>query len=745
MSNLIGDDIHIKPRETTGEAGAGNRARVLLPLPLRGPYDYLLPPSLVPQRGLLVRAPFGKRDMVGVVWDAAPNDNTETIAPEKLRQAEPLDGHPILPTPLCDFIDWVAGYTLSAPGAVLAQALRVSEALLPETPRPAFIRASLEPARQTPARARVLDVMKDGLARELSDIAELAQVSPSVVKGLAREGALINASLPEFAPLSKPNPDFDSIVLSPDQARAASSLREQVAKQAFGVSLLDGVTGSGKTETYFEAVAEALARNQQVLILLPEIALTVQFLERFAKRFGAPALEWHSELGARARRRAWRAVRSGEARVVAGARSALFLPFSSLGLIVVDEEHEQAYKQEEGVIYHARDMAVVRARIENCPIILSSATPSLETYVNAKSGRYQWLKLEHRHGAATLPEVRLVDMRVERGEVGEYISPPLREALRTTLAASEQALLFLNRRGYAPLTLCAACGHKQTCVQCSAWLVEHRARKRLVCHHCGYETRMPEACPQCQEAHSFIACGPGVERLEEELRTAFPEARIAIASSDTFAGARETQERIRAFAKGEIDVLIGTQIVAKGHHFPSLTLAAVIDADLGGMAGDPRAAERSFQLLQQVAGRAGRAEKPGLVLIQTRNPDDKVMQALAANNRDDFYAEEIDTRQRSHAPPFGRLAAIILAGPDGGKVRDTARALAKAAPRAKGISVWGPSPAFYQMLRGKTRERLLVQSAKDVDIQAYLRAWLAGVSIPSNVRLTVDVDPVSFF
>jgi primosomal protein N' (replication factor Y) len=471
----------------------------------------------------------------------------------------------------------------------------------------------------------------------------------------------------------------------------------------------------------------------------------VQFLERFAARFGVRPAEWHSDLSQKERRHVWRAALSGEARVVVGARSALYLPFKELGLVIVDEEHEQAYKQEDGAIYHARDMAVVRCRIEQCPVVLASATPSLESYVNATAGRYAHLRLQNRHGNAVLPEVRLIDMREDRGEPGTFLSPTLREALAVTLGAGEQAMLFLNRRGYAPLTLCETCGHKLVCRQCSAWLVEHRYRKRLVCHHCGYETGLPPACPQCHSAGTFAACGPGVERVAEEFRAVFPDARMAIASSDTMTGPAETQAAIRAMGKRETDVLIGTQIVAKGHHFPQLTLVGVVDADLGGSDGDLRARERTFQLLHQVSGRAGRAEKPGLVLMQTRNPKDAVMQALTSSDRDAFYEQERKYREAAHAPPFGRLAAIILSGHDGDAVREAGRLLAKAAPAARGVKVWGPTPAFYALLRGQTRERLLVQAEKSIDIQAYLRTWLRATSLPRSVRVVVDVDPVSFF
>jgi primosomal protein N' (replication factor Y) len=716
------------------------RAAVLLPLPLPAPYDYVLPEGVVPKRGLLVRAPLGGRELIGIVWGAADGG----VAREKLKLASPISDFR-LPPMLCDFIDWVARYTLSPPGAVLAQALRAPGVFDPEIPRKALRIGAATPPRLNPARERVLTLMADGLARMPGEIAELTGVSVSVVRGLADSGALKWVSLPEFAACPEPDAAFDAVKLSPDQLRAAEHLRDAVKKREFSVALLDGVTGSGKTEAYFEAVAEALSEGRQALILLPEIALTVQFLDRFEARFGCRPVEWHSDLSLRERKRSYRAVMKGDARVVVGARSALFLPFSKLGLIVVDEEHEHAYKQEEGVIYHARDMAVVRARLENCAIVLASATPSLETYVNAKTRRYEWLKLAHRHGAAEMPEVRLVDLREQQGEPGQFLSPVLRTALEDTLRAGEQVLLFLNRRGYAPLTLCTVCGRKETCRNCSAWMVEHRYRKRLVCHHCAYETPIPEHCLQCGAEHSIVACGPGVERVEEEFRAAFPEARVAVASSDTLLGPAQTQATIRAFAAGEIDVIIGTQIVAKGHHFPQLTLAGIIDADLGGGAGDPRAAERSFQLLHQVAGRSGRGEKPGLVLIQTRNPDDPVMQALASHARDDFLEEQMRQRERGGAPPYGRLASLILAGADGARVRSVGRELASTAPRARGLTVWGPAPAFYQVLRGRTRERLLVQAEKSVDIQGYIRAWLAEVKIPSSVRLTVDIDPISFF
>ena len=717
---------------------AGQVATVLLPLPLDKSWDYLLPPGQIAKRGLLVRVPLGSRRLVGVVWGVAKGD----VTPDRLKAAEVIDER-WLPQPLCDFVDWVAQYTVSAPGAVLAQVLRVQGIFAGEPERRGLVLGHAAD-RQTSARARIAELLGDGDPRSAAEIAKYARVSASVITAMAKSGELRWTPLRDV-PCPEPDHSFDAVKLTPDQLRAAEHMREAVKKREFSVVLLDGVTGSGKTEAYFEAVAEALAEGRQALILMPEIALTVQFLERFAARFGCRPVDWHSSLSPAARRHTYRQVMKGEARVVAGARSALFLPFAKLGLIVVDEEHDHGYKQEDGVIYHARDMAVVRARFENCPIVLASATPSLESYVNARSGRYEWLKLTHRHGLAEMPEVRLIDMRASICEPGQFLSPPLRDALRAGLAAGEQSLVFLNRRGYAPLTVCTSCGRKETCRNCSAWLVEHRQRGRLVCHHCGHESAIPTACAECGAENALIACGPGVERVEEELRAAFPEARVAIASSDTLQDAAEAQRFIRAFSAGEIDILIGTQIVAKGHHVPNLTLAGVVDADLGSGAGDPRAAERTFQLLHQVSGRSGRGEKPGLVLIQTRNPDDPVMRALVSGSRDSFLEEEIASREHGMMPPFGRLASLIVAGRDADLVRSTGRKLAAAAPKADGIAVWGPAPAFYQMLRGRTRERLLVHAAKNINVQNYLRAWMKEIEIPRAVRLTIDVDPLSFY
>ena len=559
-----------------------------------------------------------------------------------------------------------------------------------------------------------------------------------------------------------PDPDFAPAALEPDQAQAAKALVERVDERAFSATLLEGVTGSGKTEVYFEAVAAALRANRQALILLPEIALTAQFLDRFAARFGVRPGEWHS--GATARRRAalWGAVASGEVRVVAGARSALFLPFADLGLIVVDEEHEGAYKQEDGVAYHARDMAVVRARLESAPVVLTSATPSIETRVNAEQGRYGWLKLSARFGERPMPQLAAIDLRKEGPPRGRWLSPRLIAGVEQGLARGEQSLLFLNRRGYAPLTLCRTCGHRFQCPNCSTWLVEHRFRRALLCHHCGHVEQRPDLCPVCQEADSLTPCGPGVERLAEEAQTLFPQARLLVLSSDFPGGLEHLRRQLDEAARGAYDLIIGTQLVAKGHNFPLLTLVGVVDADVGLANGDPRAAERTFQMLQQATGRAGRGEQPGRALLQTWQPDHPVIAALLSGDAERFYAQETEERRRGALPPFGRLAAIVVSGADRGAAESHARALARAAfslpPNERWrlapiggeidsgeIQLFGPAEAPIAMLRGRHRFRLAVKAPRSADLQGFLRATLAAAPPPrGGVRVSVDVDPQSF-
>ena len=719
---------------------------VLLPLPLGGAYDYRAPEGQALAPGDFVEVPLGARRMIGVVWDSRLGGAPAPAA--KLKSAlRRLDAPPMRPG-LRRLVEWVANYTLAPPGAVLRMAMSVPAALEPPRPTVAYRLSGADPeasgARLTAARRRVLAALSDGRALSGPELARAAGVGTAVIHGMAATGLVEAASLPPPAPFDPPDWRRAGPELSPAQAAAADDLTAKVAARAFAAVLLDGVTGAGKTEVYFEAIAAALAEGRQALVLLPEIALTAQWLDRFRARFGASPAEWHSDLTAAQRRRTWRAVATGEAQVVVGARSALFLPFPELGLIVVDEEHDGAFKQEEGVTYSARDMAVVRAHVEGFPILLVSATPSLETLVNVEAGRYSALHLPDRHAGATLPEIQLVDLRREPPPRGRWISPVLQGAITAALAAGEQAMLFLNRRGYAPLTLCRACGHRLHCPNCTAWLVEHRFHRILQCHHCGFTIPPPPTCPKCGAEDSLVPCGPGVERIAEDVAALFPEARCAVMASDTVTGPQAAGEFVRRVNAHEIDVLIGTQIVAKGHHFPLLTVVGVIDADLGLAGGDLRAGERTFQLLSQVAGRAGRAERPGRVFLQTWQPDNPVMQALARGDRERFLEAEKASRRDAGMPPFGRLAALILSGPEPAAVEAAARALARAAPFDEEVRVLGPAPAPLALLRGQYRWRLLLKASRRTNLQEVLRTWLAGVTLDKGVRLQVDVDPYSF-
>ena len=737
----------------TGDPGDPSKPpclRVLLPLPLSGTFSYAVPPELALSPGDYVTVPLGRREVIGLVWEAPPDESA--VPAEKLKAVHARLDLPPLSQDHRRFIDWVAGYSLAPPGAVLRMTLSSPGALMPPKPMRRVRRADRPtPAdlKLTPARRRTLSAAEDGFARSQAELARTAGVGIGVIKGLIAAGALEELEIVPQLPVGAPDPNRPGPSLSVEQRAAADDLTGKVAN-GFSVTLLDGVTGSGKTEVYFEAVAAALAAGRQVLVLLPEIALSAQWLQRFARRFGTAPVEWHSDLKSTERRLAWRAVAEGRAKVVVGARSALFLPYSELGLIVVDEEHEAAFKQEDGVIYHARDMAVVRARLGDFPIVLASATPSLESMVNAQSGKYGEVRLPNRHGGAELPKVQLIDLRRDPPrrdpDIGvSWLSPPLLRAVEETLQSGAQALLYLNRRGYAPLTLCRACGHRFECPSCSAWLVEHRFLGRLICHHCGYTTRTPEACPACGETEALTPVGPGVERLAEEVTRRFPAARLQIMSSDSIHGPAETSELIRRIQAHELDIVIGTQLAAKGHHFPLLTLVGVIDADLGLKGGDLRAGERTYHLLHQVAGRAGRAERPGRVLIQTYDPDHPVMQALVQGDRDRFLALEAEQRQAGDWPPFGRLAALILSAPDPDMADRAARLVARSAPLLPDLRVLGPAEAPLAVLRGRHRRRFLVKARRTLPLQQVLRRWLAELELPNAVRLTVDIDPYSFW
>ena len=714
---------------------------VLVPLPVPAPYSYAVPEGMAVEPGSVVQVPLGPRQVIGVVWDG---EDDGTLDPKKLRAIEKVFDCPPLGREMRDFIAWIAAYTLTPPGLVARMALRAPAAFDPEPMIEGLRFLGGSPERMTPARTRVLELAQDGLSWTRSGLAHAAGVSLSVVDGLLAQGLFDTVFLPPPPVVAKPDPDFIAPRIAGPQKDAAADLVTAVKAGDFSVSLIDGVTGSGKTEVYFEAIAETLRRGKQVLILLPEIALTASFMERFQERFGSKPAEWHSELAPRMREKVWRQAVTGEVRVVAGARSALFLPFEDLGLIIVDEEHDPAYKQEDRVFYNARDMAVVRGRISNFPVVLVSATPSVESQVNGQSGRYTTIHLPTRFGDAALPDLHLVDMRRHPPQRGGFLSPVMLRAVGKTIEKGEQALLFLNRRGYAPLTLCRVCGHRFQCPNCSSWLVEHRFRGQIQCHQCGYAERTPEACPECGTLDHLAACGPGVERIAEEVEKHFPDARTIVLSSD-MGGVKRLRLELDAIARGEADIVIGTQLVAKGHNFPMMTLVGIVDADLGLANGDPRAAERTFQLLHQVTGRAGRTGLKSHGLLQTYQPGHPVMQAIVSGDAEAFYDREINEREKAMLPPFGRLASIIVSADTRPDAESHARGLRQAAPEVTGIMVLGPAEAPLALVRGRHRFRLLVHGRRNSDLQAYLRELLSrGPKERGSVHVQVDIDPQSF-
>ncbi|PCK00482.1 MAG: primosomal protein N' [Zetaproteobacteria bacterium] len=743
---------------TADEARAsGDVMRVLVPYPVDKAYDYIVPLHMDVAPGDYVCVPLMNREISGVVWGEATGD----VNPKKLKAI--ISKYDLDPMPKVgrDFIDWVAGYTLGTLGSVLKMSLSAPAGLTPPKPARGFRRNRhfKIPAKGLSAqRKKVLEIVADRKTRIASELADMAGCSAAVIKGMAAKDMLEEVSVYNPAPCLYPDYKNNETDLSEDQRMVADELCDDVRAGVYSASLLDGVTGAGKTEVYFEAVAEALKQGQQVVILLPEIALSNAFLKRFKSRFGcAPAL-WHSHLTPAQRRSAWRGVAQGDSRVVVGARSALFLPYKNLGLIIVDEEHDPAYKQEDGVIYNARDMAVVRAHLGKIPVCLVSATPSLETMLNAweeplGSGRYKHLILESRFGGAVLPDISVVDLRADRPDRQCFLSSAVLEAVQKTLDAGDQSLLFLNRRGYAPLTLCRTCGHRFECPRCTAWLVEHRSSGRLHCHHCGFQTAIPKNCPECDDMDSLAACGPGVERIFEEAKLNFPDARIMILASDTADSNEELKAMLDEIIAGEVDIIIGTQIIAKGHHFPNLTFVGVIDADLGLKGGDLRAAERTYQMLHQVAGRAGREQKRGHVILQSWMPDHRIMKAMASSShgggRDEFLSVEAAEREAANMPPYSRLVAIIISGREESLVFEVAKALGRASPQGVNddglrIQTLGPAPAPMARLRGRYRYRLLVRADKAINIQKTVAHWVHGVKTPSTVRVYIDIDPQSF-
>lgn len=719
-----------------------NRARLLIFNAALGPLDYRVPEGMHVEPGSVVAAPLGPRQIVGIVWEAERLPGSE-VPDAKLRPLLAVLPVPPLKAQLRRLIEWTADY-YCAPLASVARMVLASGGALrgPATITEYRLSGGL-PERMTPQRAAAIAAL-EGEQATMRELAGIAGVSEGVLRGLCNQGVLEPVQVDCDRPYPPARADRAIPTLSPGQQEVADRFVDAVHARRFVPFLLDGVTGSGKTECYMEGIAAALEEGRQTLVLLPEIALTEAFLRRFEDRFGAAPVVWHSSLKSTERRRAWRAIAAGTAQVVVGARSALFLPYAKLGLIVVDEAHEVSFKQDEGVRYNARDVAVMRARFESLPVILASATPALESLQMAESGVYERLVLDDRYGGARLPAIDTLDLTEEKPDRGRWLAPRLVAAMEDRLAKGEQSLLFLNRRGYAPLTLCRNCGFRFECPNCTAWLVEHRLSRRLACHHCGHETQPPPACPECGEPDCLVACGPGVERIADEVAEILPEARVAVVTSDTVNSPEKAAEFVAKAEGGAIDVIVGTQLVTKGFHFPELTLVGVVDADLGLEGGDLRAAERTYQQVAQVAGRAGRGAKPGEVLIQTRHPTAPVIAALAAGDRDAFYEAETEARRHAGAPPFGRWAALIVSSEDEAEAKEAANLIGGTRPSVEDVAILGPAPAPLSLLRGRYRYRLLLNARRSAQVQDVIRDWLAPLRFPQGVRVSIDIDPYSF-
>ena len=718
---------------------------VLPALPFDKPFDYKVNREV--EVGQIVEVPFGKIRQVGIVYSLQPSMEVNA---DKIKSVSKYFDFPPLKSELLRFMEWVAKYNMAPLGMVLKMVLSVRSVfeLSPMTVLYTLSGKTLAEAKlkNSDARWQVMELLKHAPYTR-QEIAAGAGVSQSVIKTLIDAEVLKPVYVENKAEFLEPVGDYVKVDLTCEQKSAAELLCRKVGS-GFSVTLLDGVTGSGKTEVYFEAVAKALESGKQVLILVPEISLTTQWLERFKKRFGVRPANWHSGLTVKERTDTWKAIVEGRVKVIVGARSALFLPYTNLGLIVIDESHDHSFKQEDVVNYQGRDMAIVRAKIEHLPVILSTATPDLETLVNVEDGKYDCVKLRSRYADAELPQIKIVDMKKDKPQKGEWgvswLAPTLADALAENLQKGEQSVLFLNRRGYAPLLICRDCGHRIQCPSCSAWLTEHKNAGKLMCHHCGYVDEIPEKCPHCGSAEGLTACGPGVERVAEEVEKRFPTAKVDILSSDSATSFTAVSKIIGKMERKEIDILVGTQIIAKGHHFPDLTLVGIVDADLGLMSSDLRAAEQTYQLLSQVSGRAGRGEKSGTVYVQTLQPDNNVLKALVEQDRDLFMDFEKESRRLLNYPPFGKLASLIISGSNQHTTAMVAAEFGKTAPHTDFISVLGPAPAPLFMLRDKYRFRLLLKTARNINIQEVVKQWLGMVKVPPSIRVEVDIDPYSF-
>ncbi len=725
----------------------GTIVKVLVPNVVNYGYDYRLGDDA--ELGTFVRCSVMNRPYIGVVFGVGDSD----LPPEKIKNVSAVLPYK-LPVATLQWIQRMSEWTLMAPGAVLRLILNVPDAFNePKTEQLYAYNFDSKNAKMTENRQMVLDAFQINNNEPMSatDIQNIARVGPSVVKTMiTREMLLPVSTRRRTESFNYEYADKGNIELNAEQRAAADSIGRDITHGGFSVNLIDGITGSGKTQVYFDSVWRAYSAGRSVLLMMPEIALTTQFIKRFESRFGAPPIVWHSNLTAARRRDIWRGVLTGEIKIIVGTRSALFLPWQDLGLIIIDEEHDSSYKQEDMGNYHGRDMAILRAKLEKIPVVLASATPSEETMNNVEAGRYGHHVLKSRYGGAELPKIETIDLREHRP--AEYkindetragaLSPILCDAIRETITNHRQVMLFINRRGFAPITQCKKCGWVATCPECSVGMTYHKKLGKLLCHICGRIKTLPDKCPECGDAVSMR--GAGLEKIEEEVATRFPGAKTALVSSDTMMSRGALERLVEKMESGELDIIIGTQILAKGHHFPNLTLVGVVDSDMGLFGTDFRAAEHTFQQLFQVAGRAGRGKVPGRVLLQTYQPTNSVLTAICAGNRDEFLRGDMAVRRAAKMPPFGQLIAIIVESKNEALLKRFCETLAAQKPNVNGARIMGPIVAQMYQVRGFYRMRFLIAGDARAYLQPIVKKWLLNVNVPANIRIKIDVNPQNF-
>lgn len=731
---------------------AGDIVKVLIPNVANAGYDYRL--TAPADLGTFVRVNVMRRPYIGVVYGIGDSG----LAPEKIRDTTDVFPQRMSVHDL-QWIQKMSEWTLMTPGAVLRLIINVPDAFAPPRTEQLYGYNFESNLRMTDARQSVADAFasNDNEPMSVSDIQNIAHVSASVIKTMIDRGVLIprDTRTRDTNDFDYKYQDMGTVQLNAEQSAAAAEIAAAIDNGGYSAFVLDGITGSGKTQVYFDAAWRAYSHGKSVLLMMPEIALTAQFISRYTQRFGAPPVVWHSNLTAARRRAIWRGVLTGKIRMVVGTRSALFLPWQDLGLIVVDEEHDTSYKQEDMGNYHARDMAVLRAKISGFPIVLTSATPSAETLQNVADGKYRCLKLTARFGGATVPTIETIDMRANRplpynlpsdddaaAPQNGYLSPNLCNAIQETLNAGRQTMLFINRRGFAPIVQCKKCGWVAQCPDCSVGMTYHKHMGKLLCHMCGRMAPMPTKCPNCGDN---VSCrGAGLEKIQEEVSIKFPSARTALVSSDTIISRQALERIVHKMENGETDIVIGTQILAKGHHFPNLTLVGVVDADMGLFGTDFRAAEHTFQQLFQVAGRAGRGDAPGRVLLQTYQPENPVLTAICNGDRDAFMASDMAARRAAKMPPYGQLIAVIIESQRETVLKKFCADLSAAAPTAAGVKIMGPIAAQIYQVRNWYRMRFLVAGDARAMLQPLVRHWIDKVRTPSNVRVKLDVNPQNF-